>query len=194
MRKILFWFEDAWAFGAIHNSLAKELYKHDIYSNLLHWEYKVKPEEWKLLYDTYDLFVTKPDTAPILNSFGIPYEKMAVVAHGQWDYLVYKEKFGIDYYNKLYKFGAVSNILKQKASEFGIPRVPDVMPLGVHFDFYYNKPSTKLQSVGYGGAKQVSNFFGQEIKRGYLVEQIVKNHTPLTLIEHNNYKIGRAHV
>jgi len=38
MKKILFFIEDNWAFGSIHNALCKELYKYDIYSNLLNWK------------------------------------------------------------------------------------------------------------------------------------------------------------
>lgn len=187
MRKILFWFEDDWAFGTIHHALCKELYKYGIYANLLNWSRQLTAEEIKLLVDVYDLFVTKPDTAMILHLYGIPLEKIAAVSHAQWDYLVRQKEDGIEYYSRLYKFGAVSNILKQKAAEFGIKIIPEVLTMGIHFDLFYSKPTEKLISVGYAGAKQVSNFFGQEIKRGKLVEQIINNNSFLKLIQHKHY-------
>lgn len=187
MRKILFWFEDDWAFGTIHHALCKELYKYGIYANLLNWSRQLTAEEIKLLVDVYDLFVTKPDTAMILHLYGIPLEKIAAVSHAQWDYLVRQKEDGIEYYSRLYKFGAVSNILKQKAAEFGIKIIPEVLTMGIHFDLFYSKPTEKLISVGYAGAKQVSNFFGQEIKRGKLVEQIINNNSFLKLIQHKRY-------
>ena len=47
--------------GQIHRSLEKELYQHGIYANLLNWRTEVKPVEWQMLNDTYDLFLTNPD-------------------------------------------------------------------------------------------------------------------------------------
>ena len=124
--------------------------------------------------------------------------KIAAVAHGQWDMLLaQKESNNLDFYPHLYKFGVVSKVLKTKSEEFKISsRVPDVVPFGIHFDVFYRSIPESLQKVGYGGARETANFFGQEIKRGSLVKKTVEQ-TPIKIFEHNFWnwlKIGRAHV
>jgi ribonucleotide reductase alpha subunit len=54
MKRVLFFIEDNWAFGSIHNALCKELYKYDIYSNLLNWKTRYTKKEFDLLNKTYD--------------------------------------------------------------------------------------------------------------------------------------------
>ena len=185
-KKVLFFNQDRWCMGQIHRSLEKELFKYGIYANLLNWRAEIKPEEWKMLDDTYDLFVTNPDAVLPLASSGIPLAKIATIAHGQWDLLLAKkEANGFDFYPHLYKFGVVSNILKIKTAEHSITsRVPDVVTEGIHFSFFYQKPSDKLEIIGYGGARETVNFFGQEIKRGSLVKKTVEQ-TPIKIFEHN---------
>jgi hypothetical protein len=188
MKRVLFFTQDRWAFATIHHALEKELYKYGIYSNLMNWRLELTQEEWLLLNDSYDLFVTNPEAVLSLAQAGIPLNKIATVAHGQWDMLLaQKESNNLDFYHHLYKFGVVSQVLKNKAAEFNISsRVPDVVPFGIHFDVFYRKTSKSLQKVGYGGARETINFFGQEIKRGHLVKNVLSQ-TPLTLVEHNFY-------
>lgn len=174
--------------GQIHRSLEKELFQYGIYANLLNWRTEVKPDEWKMLNDTYDLFVTNPDAVLPLHNCGIPINKIATIAHGQWDMLLAKQQSNnLDFYPHLYKFGVVSEVLKTKCAEHNISsRVPEVVREGLHFDFFYQKPSQSLQRVGYGGARETKNFFGVEIKRGHLVKNTVAQ-TPVQLVEHDFY-------
>jgi glycosyltransferase involved in cell wall biosynthesis len=189
MKRVLFFTQDRWAFASIHHALEKELYKYGIYSNLLNWRLELSAEEWQLLNQSYDLFVTTPEAVVALANAGIPLNKIAAVAHGQWDMLLaQKETNSLDFYPHLYKFGVVSDVLKRKSQEHKISqRIPEVVTMGVHFDVFYRKPSPKLEKVGYGGARETINFFGQEIKRGDLVKKTVAERTPLTLVEHNFY-------
>ena len=188
MKRVLFFTQDRWAFATIHHALEKELYKYGIYSNLMNWRLEITPEEWGLLNDSYDLFVTNPEAVLPLGSCGIPLNKIAAVAHGQWDMLLaQKECNNADFYHHLYKFGVVSDVLKRKSAEYKISsRVPDVVPFGIHFDVFYRKPSDRLQKIGYGGARATQNFFGMEIKRAHLVSGVVGK-TPLELVNHNFY-------
>jgi glycosyltransferase involved in cell wall biosynthesis len=187
MKKVIFYTQNRWAFGSIHHALAKELYKYGIIANLLDWTQQYSLDEIRLLNDTYDLFVTNPEAVIHLNRLGIPPDKLATVAHGQWDMLLARRDFGNVFYNQIKKFGVVSNILKTKAQEFGIGRIPDVIPFGIHFDLFYRKPSDTLTKIGYGGAKETKNFFDIEIKRGHLVKQTVQKIPEIQLIEHNFY-------
>ena len=60
MIKVLFFFENAWAFGSIHNSLAKELYPYGIHTDIIDWGNRYVLEEFDFLNSVYDYFVTIP--------------------------------------------------------------------------------------------------------------------------------------
>lgn len=188
MRKVLFYTQDRWAFAAIHHALEKELYKYGIYSNLLNWRLELAQEEWQLLNECYDLVVTNPEAVGAIHGAGIPANKIAAVAHGQWDMLLAKKESGEqDFYPHIHKFGVVSDVLKRKVVEHSISqRVPDVIPFGIHFDIFYRKVADSLRTVGYGGARTTQNFFGEEIKRAHLVSSVVSM-TPLQAVNHNFY-------
>lgn len=173
MKKVLFYVEDGWAFGSIHHALSKELYKYNIYCNVLDWSKVYKEKEFQLLIDKYDYFLTIPlAVMPLINIYKVPFEKIISIAHGQWDILLSKNRDGLDFISKINKFLVVSEFLKEKAIEFGSPVIPEVINIGIHFDLFYSKPSENLNTIGYAGAYEVNNFFGQEIKRGRLVDKI----------------------
>lgn len=169
MKKILFYTQNRWAFGSIHHSLSKWLYKHDIHADLLSEDGTYTQEEYTLLSKNYDVVVTNPDKVLHLHKLsGIPLNKISAVAHGQWDILLTLKNTEI--YDQLHSFGVISNILKQKCFEWGLTVVPKVVELGIDFDNFYHPPSDGLNIIGYAGVKHTNNFFGQEIKRGHLVE------------------------
>jgi glycosyltransferase involved in cell wall biosynthesis len=171
MLKVIFYTQNRWAFGAIHHGLCKELYKHNIYANLLDEDEDYTEEEFKALNFSYDFFITNPDKVLNLHvKSGIPLNKIIAIAHGQWDILLAKHQHS-DIYNQLYSFGVISNFLKTKCKEWGTSIEPKVVETGIHFDAFYSKPSDHLQVIGYGGIKQTYNFYREEIKRGYLVEK-----------------------
>jgi glycosyltransferase involved in cell wall biosynthesis len=186
MKKVLFYTQNRWAFGSIHHGLCKELYKHNIYANLLDEDKDYTKEEFQLLNSTYDLFVTNPDKVISLHTkSGIPLRKIVAIAHGQWDILLANQTS--DIYSQIYSFGVISNILKNKCKEWNISVEPKVVETGIHFDLFYAKPSINLKTIGYGGVKQTYNFFGQEIKRGYLVEEACKDIEGVKLQVSGNY-------
>lgn len=188
MKKILFYTENGWAFGSIHNALCKELYNHGIYANLLDWKLHYTKKEFDLLNEKYDFFVTNPAAVLILHyNYGIPLEKIVAIAHGQWDILLAKQQADIDFYPRLHKFAVISQVLKDKCNEWGISIDPVISKLGLHFDLFYGKPSNSLSKVGYGGANEVNNFFGQEIKRARLIEQAVNKVDGIALVKHEIY-------
>lgn len=187
MLKVLFYTQNRWAFGSLHHALIKELYKHNIYANLLDWTIRYSNEEFKLLNTVYDVFVTNPEAVVSLHNRGIPYNKIVTIAHGQWDLLLAREQNGVEFYNELKGYAVISEILKQKSSEFGISRIPNITPLGIHFDTFYEKPGDNLKVIGYASTKECLNFFKQEIKRASLVEKAVANIDGISLISHGDY-------
>lgn len=171
MKKVIFFTQNRWAFGSIHHGLCKELYKHNIYANLLDEDGNYTKEEYQLLNEQYDLFITNPDKVINLHTkSNIPLNKIVAVAHGQWDILLSNHQNG-DIYPHIHSFGVISNILKSKCKEWNISVEPKVVETGIHFDLFYAKPSEQLRVLGYGGIKQTYNFYRQEIKRGHLVEK-----------------------
>ena len=183
MRNIVFFTEAKWAFGTIHNSLCKELYKYGINAELLDWEKQYSTDEIHRIADNTDYFVTTPVGIAYLINYNFPLEKIISVAHGQWDILLAKNHLGLDIYHKTAKFGAVSRILKDKAKEFGVPVECHEVPFGIHFDRFYSKPCDTLESVAMAGAYESFNFYGQEIKRGRLTESAMYG-TGLNYVKH----------
>ena len=174
MKRVLFFFEDKWAFGAIHKALCKELYQHGIYANILDWNTNLSMNEFGLLNRVYDIFVTLPNVASYLLRAGIPFDKIVVVAHEQRDLYEAHQQQGLDFLNEVKQFAVISSVLKIKSA-------------GIHFDLFYSDTHSELKNVGYAGAKTGRNFVGAEIKRGHLAEQAVDGVAGLKLVNHAFY-------
>lgn len=188
MKKVLFYTQNRWAYGSIHHGLCKELYKYNIYANLLDWDQNYTSEEFELLNNTYDLFVTMPEAVLRLHyNYGIPLNKIITIAHGQWDILLAKKEANMDFYPELHSYAVISQVLKNKSIEFNISVTPKVVKVGIHFDLFYQPIQNSLKNIGYGGAKETVNFFGEEIKRGHLVEKVVSGIEDLNLVSHKFY-------
>lgn len=187
MKRVLFYTQNRWAYGSIHHGLCKELYKHGIYANLLDWTQSYSLDEFRCLNKSYDIFVTNPEAVCTLHkNYQVPLNKIIAMAHGQWDMLLAKKEASFDFYPLIKEFAVVSNVLKTKAEEFKLSRIPKVVEFGIHFDMFYREPAANLHTIGYGGAKETVNFHGQEIKRGKLVEQALEG-TGLKLQMHGFY-------
>lgn len=187
MIKVLFYTQNRWAFGNVHTGLIKELYKHGVYANLLDWSKPYRIEEFKLLQKKYDLFVTHPDAVHLLYEYNVPPNKIIAIAHGQWDLLLGLKNKGYNFFNEIKGYCVISNILKQKSLDFGISRIPNVTPIGIHVDMFYGKIHQNLETIGYAGHKECYNFFNQEIKRANLVIEATSDIQGLKLIVHDNF-------
>jgi glycosyltransferase involved in cell wall biosynthesis len=188
MKKVLFYIENAWAFGTIHNHLCKHLYSYGIYANILDWNIKYTKDEFDLLNQSYDIFVTVPQTVKILHDdYHIPLEKIITIAHEQYDILSAKNVNGVNFFEQLKDYAVISNILKIKSKEFGIQRNPKVVQTAINFDTFYKPVHNSLKNIGYGGAKISHNFFGVDRKRGNLVEKVVSDIHDLNLVSHKFY-------
>lgn len=188
MKNVLFFVENGWAFGAIHHALNKELFKYNIYGNLLDWCKQYTQEEIDLLNDRYDVFVTLPNTAEtLLQTYQIDPQKIIITAHEQTDILITINKYGTQFFDQFKEYTVISKILKTKSKEFGIQREPKITKTGIHFEHFYFPINESLRVVGYGGAKFSHNYFGVDRKRGRLVETCVQETEGLILREHKFY-------
>lgn len=176
MKRVIFFFEDSWAFGSIHRGLVKELYKHNIYSNVLDWSIVYESEEMKYIIDQYDYFVTSNGEIEILINYGVPLEKIISVSHASTDIFKansYDIPNKTNYYN-IHNVAVINPELKYLAQFSGCVKEVKIVRNGIHFDYFYSKPSKSLKTIGYSTSIRSTNFFGQDIKRGYLVEICAK--------------------
>lgn len=178
MKKVIFFTQNRWAFGSLHQGLIKELYNHGIYANLLDYTVGYSQEEFNFFIDTYDYFVTNPESIPPLMSYQVPLNKIVAVAHAEWDIYVSARDLvhnTTNYYD-IHSYGCISDKLVDMFndcnphSKVKAKRVTN----GINFDAFYAKPSNKLQNVGFGGKIVGCNFFGLDIKRGHLVKQAIE--------------------
>lgn len=187
MKKVIFFTQNRWAFGSVHNGLCKELYKFDILANIFDWTRDYTPDEISMISDSYDMIVTNPEFAGmLLLEYNVPANKIIAVAHAQWDILYSNYKYGLSFLKDIKDYAVISNILKVKSYEFGCPVIPKIVKYGLHFDLFYNKPSSQLKNVGYAGIKKTFNFYNQEIKRGNLSDLAIKL-SGLNAVNNNNY-------
>ena len=169
-KRVVFFIENKWAFGSIHYALCKELFKHNIYANLLDWNTPYRVDEMQMMNSCVDYFVTIPYAIRILHGdYGIPLEKIIAVAHGKSDF----KDCDLGVYDKLYKYAVVCDWLVKTSAELGITRIPAVLPIGIHVENFLDSVHKNLNVVGYGGARELIGVDGLEIKRGKLVEQAV---------------------
>lgn len=187
--KIAFFTYPEWAFGAIHDALCKELYKHGIYAHILNWERQYTVEEFQSFMELFDVFCTAPGNAvPCLNSYGVPNEKIVAVAHGRYDI-----QAGIAHNNKFDEFktwGGVSPDLADYAKMSGVNREMIIAKNGIHFDNFYAEPAKELRVIGYGGALEYKNHLdgNKDLKRGYLVKRVADGiGLPINLLTRRHY-------
>jgi hypothetical protein len=171
VKNIVFYTETQWVFGQIHYSLCKRLYEYGLNCEVLDFYKQYSVEEMLAICEHTDYFVTTPVGVGWLLNYSVPAQKIKSVAHAQWDLLLGNQQTGLDIYSQLAGYGVVSTILQKKSLEFGISVTPTLLPMGIDFDRYYMPISSGLTTVGFAGAFEARNFFGQEIKRGILVQQ-----------------------
>jgi len=187
--RIAFFTYSEWAFGAVHNALCKELYKFEIYSNIIDWNKSYNEEEIDSFRELYDVFVTVPGgPVNVLLNYGIPYDNIIAIAHGRFDIQSGIEQ-GNDF-NAFLKFGGVSPDLQRYAKKKGISRDMQVALNGIHFDYFYREPASQLNMLGYSGALEYINHLdgNKDLKRGHLVKSVADRcGLPVKLVSRRSY-------
>jgi len=169
-RSILFFTENAWAFGQIHNALVKRLWEHGIYAHILDWRISYSPTEIEFLKKKFDIFYTNPPQVPhLINTFGVPKERIVTVAHAEVDIFKAVQAAGVEMFDGLKAFGVINPSMVDASAAFGVKRVPNVVLNGIDFDHFYSPASDSLQTVGYAGALSHHMSSGVDCKRKHLV-------------------------
>jgi len=184
-RSVLFFTENAWAFGQIHNALVKRLWEHGIYAHILDWRISYSPTEVEYLKRKFDLFYTNPPQVPhLINAFGVPKERIVTVAHAEVDIYKAVQAAGIEMFDGLKAFAVINESMIFASAAFGVKRVPNVVLNGIDFDHFYAPVSTGLKTVGYAGAPEHITSNGNDCKRMHLVFETV-NGLPVAISGRN---------
>lgn len=172
--KILFFTQDRWAFGSLHRSLCKEMHKRGVVADMIDYTIEYSPREFELFMDTYDYFVTNPESIPPLMSYGVPSKRIVAIAHAEWDIYTAAKDLVHNTTNwwDLHAYGAISQKLVDMFNRLN-PHSKvkaQLVTNGINFNQFYAEPPQSLKRVGFGGKMVGCNFFGVDIKRGELVK------------------------
>lgn len=183
MLKVVFFFENEWAFGAVHNELNKRLFRYGISSQILDWRTSYNRQEIQELDKHIDFWVTNPTGARDgLLTYGLNPKRIALVLHhpieiGHLDSMKVKSEFlGV---------AAIESSMHKQLMANGYPD-SYFLPVRISIDQYRrstNMPN-KLIKVGFAGASKGRHDI--RVKRFYLVENVL-NQLPLEFIVADTY-------
>jgi FkbM family methyltransferase len=171
--RVVFYVPHIWALGAIHEGICDRLRGLGWIADLKTWRQHYIIGEFRAEMEKYDYIVTLPSggTRPLLNSYGIPREKIILVAHDEEDIIRLLKQESAAAFDRYAGYGVVSDTLACSSLALGITRVPQVVRLGVEFNTYRRIVSQKLSSVGYASSMSRANEYGVERKRGILAKE-----------------------
>lgn len=166
MKKVLFFTEPWWAFGAIHYGLSRVLNKYGISSNVIDWRNNYSENERNFISSSYDLFVTTQPGILVLNrDYNVDLNRIICVSHAAWDIRIVNHLLNNQIYDNLFGYSVVNDHLIADSVEIGINRIPQVTKIGIDFDLFYRKVPDSLRTIGYAGALEAKNVDKKEIKR-----------------------------
>jgi glycosyltransferase involved in cell wall biosynthesis len=185
-KNILFFTENKWAYGQIHNALIKRLWTHGIYSHILDWHKSYSDKEIELLDKKYDVFATSATVVRNLRDKGIDPSKIIAFAHAEEDLVNTYKSNGLSIFEGLRGIGVINPELKTLGELIGISSEIHVVRNGVDFDHYYAPIAEKLSTVGYAGASHHIVSDNTDCKRTHLLSRVM-NGMDLNFVTHNEY-------
>jgi len=165
--KTLIYCDTGWSLGQLYSAVAPH-----VGADFVDWSKRYPPE----FFRDYDRVLTLagPGSSVLVDSCGVPREKIIVVAHADEDLIKMLRHDGDEGVRKYAGFGVVSDTLACVSLSLGLTRVPTVLRQGISCADYACKPADRLRTVGYGAVVSRSNAYGVEIKRGELVRTVVE--------------------
>jgi GR25 family glycosyltransferase involved in LPS biosynthesis/glycosyltransferase involved in cell wall biosynthesis len=168
-KKVLIYGYPKWSHGRVYYDLCVHLQRRGYIVDILDWQVN-HADYIKQIIPYYDLFMTACDgVRTLVDSYGVPYEKIIVVSHHEFDIRMLIEQKGIEVFGRFANFGVVSESLYSASLVLGVQRAPMVAPLGINYSEFYGEISEQLETVGYAGSMSVKTY-GVEWKRGALAE------------------------
>ena len=168
-RKVLIYGYTKWSHGRVYYDLCKHLHQRGYIVDMLDWQINHADNIGKLI-SYYDLFMTSLDgVRTLVDSYGVPYESIIAISHGELDVRVLIEQKGMEVFEKFANYGVVSEFGYCASLVRGVARVPMVAPLGINYSEFHADISERLATVGYASSMSLKTY-GIELKRGELVE------------------------
>lgn len=170
--RIVFFVEPEWAYGVIHYDLTKWLQQYDVKASVMAWTKQYTLDEVQELSQHIDYFVSTPSglEALCIYHYKIKPEQCIAVCHSRED-IVYLQRLPVDVQNRIARFGAVSNWVRDEMVSMGITKPIQVCTLGIDYEQFYSPIAKELEIVGYAGAYKIAH--NDHIKRAHLVDQAV---------------------
>jgi glycosyltransferase involved in cell wall biosynthesis len=183
--KILFFFENNWVFGKIHNELSKALYP-EIYCDVADWSRSYTLDDFSNFLNKYDYIMTVPDASrTLVDVYKVPHERIIVIAHGDWDIF-----HGIDSgikpqdFTKFKGYCVISPRLINVSVAYKIPRIPKLLKIGLFTKNYPRNTNTTVNNIGFFSVIHRDDC-GFDLKRGSLVKHVSET-TNLPFIHSQN--------
>lgn len=183
---VLFYTQNRWAFGQIHQALIKRLWEHNIYSNILDWGVKYTYLEFDLLQLKYNTIASTPEPLAFLRNLRIPASRIVIVAHHEKDLVAGVEAAGAEAFEDLKGFAVVNSSMISVAANLGIKRIPSVLKVGIDFDQFYLPVGNSLSILGYAGEIKSLMSDNTDFKRSHLVPKVVEG-VGLELRQHEHF-------
>lgn len=171
MIKVVFFFENEWAFGAVHNELAKHLFKFGISCQILHWAKQYTRQEIQELDKSIDFWITNPYGARDgLMTYGIKPNRIGLILHHPIEIGHLEE---VTKNHHFLGVAAIERSMHNSLLEKGVENVA-FLPVRISVDHYRrNSPMpVELKRIGFAGASRRSD---PRVKRFFLVEQAAQN-------------------
>ncbi|TPK53359.1 glycosyltransferase family 4 protein [Mesorhizobium sp. B2-4-19] len=161
-----------WAFGSVHSELTRYLHQRGIVSDMLDWSKTYPHSDMEMMKEYYDYFYGIPgETWPLTDNYGIPHNKIVVVAHGDYDLHHAITARPPEEMERFAEYAVVSEFLRDLSIAMGIKRIPKVVKLGVNYRRFFRPIADELRVVGYGGSMHRADHQGIDLKRGHLAKE-----------------------
>jgi len=165
-----------WAFGTLHTELSKFMHARGVICDLLDWSRIYSRDEIQMMSRSYDyIYSVTGEAWPLTDSYGIPHEKIIVVAHGDYDIHHALETRPLEEFDRFAGYGVVSGYLRDLSAQLGVKRVPTIVRLGINYRRFLSPVAEALRVVGYGGSMFRDNNGGVDWKRGNLAKQATES-------------------
>lgn len=159
--KILFFVENNWAFGKIHNELIKVLHP-EIYCDIIDWRTSYSEDFFRFCKEKYDYFLTTTHGANgLIKFYGVDPKQIIAIIHAEYE--IESEIFKIlsgenrddpaQWVGSLAGFASVSSSLRD-AFRVRLPyaRMPRTLPIGCFTRNYKKNKNKKVENILYCGS------------------------------------------
>lgn len=178
MKKVLFYTENSWVLGKIHNELSKVLYP-DVYCDILSWDKTYTIEEMTIIASKYDYIMSEAIGCFVLNdTFFIPYNKLIILSHDS-ELFPKSNIIPLSLFNEVKGYAVIAPLLQTISITKHISRIPTVLRIGVFQNNYPKNLNDTCDKVGFFFVNN-RNTIGFESKRGDLILNLI-NRTNLEI-------------